>query len=259
MAEWVWEPDDFAALWYSDAYDRFPTPLRYTSRFAFNDEARAHRLTVRDRYSREERAGIQVALDTLGTSEMRIEILGSTCAHKRSTGRDDRRQYRIVGARTEAYAVMLSQVGAEGDYGPIQVRLFRPENLAARLVSGLAPCTPGTGEAATFHPGDLEPRQEAHFEDHRRARAREEYRKLIGREKDGSGCAVLLMGRFDAATEPARVLRWHDIAGDGRYTEQRGNHVTVRPATSAEFTRHFGTWLDNAWRRLEEERADAAW
>ncbi|MGW1741491.1 ESX secretion-associated protein EspG [Nocardia sp. NPDC001965] len=257
MPEWTWEPDDFAALWYSDAYDRFPTPLRYTSRFAFNDEARAHRLAVRDRYSREERAGIQVALDTLGTSEMRIEILGATCVHKRSTGRDDRRQYRIVGARTEAYAVTLSQAGSEGGYGPIQVRLFRPENLAARLVSGLAPCAPGTAETATFHPEDLESRQDAHFEDRRRSRAREEYRKLVGRDKDGSGVAVLLMGRFDAAADPTRVLRWYDITGDGRYTEQRGTHVTVRPATSAELTRHFSTWLDNAWRRLEEERADA--
>lgn len=259
MPEWTWEPDDFAALWYSDAYDRFPTPLRYTSRFAFNDEARAHRIAVRDRYPREERAGIQVALDTLGTSGMRIEILGATCAHQRSTGRDDMREYRIVGARTEAYAVTLSQVGGANGHGPIQVRLFRPENLAARLVSGLAPCAPGTAEAATFHPGDLESRRDAHFEDHRGTRAREQYRKLVGRENDGGGCAVLLMGRFDAASEPLRVLQWYDITGDGRYTEQRGNHVTVRPATSAEFTRHFGTWLDNAWRRLEEERADAAW
>ncbi|MEV3963480.1 ESX secretion-associated protein EspG [Nocardia sp. NPDC050193] len=257
MPEWVWEPDDFAALWYSDAYDRFPTPLRYTSRFAFNDEARAHRLEVRDRYSREERAGIQVALDTLGTSEMRIEILGATTAHKHSTGRDDMREYRIVGARTEAYAVTVSQAGTESDHGSIHVRLFRPENLATRLVSGLAPCAPGTAEAATFHPEDLEPNRDSHFGDPRRTRAREQYRKLVGRENDGGGCAILLMGRFDAVTEPTRVLQWYDITGDGRYLEQRGNHVTVRPATVTEFTRHFSTWLDNAWRRLEEERTDA--
>ncbi|MFI6312177.1 hypothetical protein ACIBEK_18905 [Nocardia fusca] len=29
------------------------------------------------------------------------------------------------------------------------------------------------------------------------------------------------------------------------------------PEWTWELTRHFGTWLDNAWRRLEEERADA--
>lgn len=257
MPEWTWEPDDFAALWYSDAYDRFPTPLRYTSRFAFHDDARAHRVAVRARYSPAERAAIQVALDTLGASEMRIEILGATCVHKRSTGRGDLREYRIVGARTEAHAVTLSQAGTENEHGSIHVRLFRPENLAARLVSGLAPCAPGTAEPATFHPDDLEPRRDTRFEDHRRNRAREQYRRLMGRDNDGGGCAVLLTGRFDAVTAPMRVLQWYDITGDGRYTEQRGTHVTVRPATPAEFTRHFATWLDQAWRRLEEERADA--
>lgn len=64
------------------------------------------------------------------------------------------------------------------------------------------------------------------------------------------------MGRYDAVTEPSRMLQWYDITGDGRYTEQRGTHITVRPATPAEFTRHFGTWLEHARRRLEEERAD---
>lgn len=156
MPEWTWEPDDFAALWYSDAYDRFPSPLRYTSRFAFNDDARAHRLAVRAGYTREELAGIQVALDTLGASELRIEILGATSAHKRSTGPGDMRKYRIVGARTEAHAVTFSQAGTDTEHGPIHVRLFRPETLAARLVSALPVCVPGTAEPATFHPEDLD-------------------------------------------------------------------------------------------------------
>ncbi|WP_280415520.1 ESX secretion-associated protein EspG [Nocardia carnea] len=255
MSEWTWEQDDFAALWYSDAYDRFPSPLRYTSRFTFNDELRAHRVAVRERYSREERAAIQVALDTLGTSGMRIAIFGGTVAHKRSTGRTDMRDYRIIGARTDAHAVTLTQAGNADDFGSIQLRLFRPENLAARLVSALPGCAPGSAEPATFHPGDLEPRTEQ-FEDPRRTRSRDAYRRLVGREADGGGCAVLRIGRYDAATDPIRTLEWYDITGDGRYTEQRGNHVTVRPATPAEFTRHFSRWLDFAWKRLEEERAD---
>lgn len=255
MSEWNWEQDDFAALWFSDAYDRFPGPLRYTSRFTFNDDLRAHRLAVRERYSREERAAIQVALDTLGTSRMRIAIFGGTVAHRRSTGRGDMRNYRIIGARTDVHAVTFSQAGNDDDFGPIQVRLFRPENLAARLVAALPGCVPGTAKPATFHPDDLERRTEQ-FEDPRRTRARDEYRRLLGREADGGGCAVLRMGRYDAATDPIRTLEWYDITGDGRYTEQRGTHVTVRPATPAEFTKHFSAWLDFAWKRLEEQRAD---
>ncbi|MEU4315595.1 ESX secretion-associated protein EspG [Nocardia sp. NPDC024068] len=256
MSEWTWEPDDFAALWYSDAYDRFPSPLRYTSRFAFNDEARAHRIAVRERYSPEERAVIQVALDTLGTSGLQIAIFGGTAAHKRSTGRGDIRNYRVVGARTENHAVTMSQAGSAADFGSIQVRLFRPEQLAARLVAALPGCAPGAAEPATFHPADIESRKEQ-FEDPQRARARDRYRKLLRREADGGGCAVLRIGRFDAETEPVRGLEWHDITGDGRYTEQRGTHVTVRPATPAEFTRHFSSWLDLAWQRWEEQRAEA--
>lgn len=256
MSEWTWEPDDFASLWYSDAYDRFPSPLRYISRFAFNDEFRAHQVAVRGRYSREERAAIQVALDTLGTSGMQVAIFGGTVAHKRSAGRGDMRNYRVIGARTDAHAVTLSQAGNEDDFGSIQVRLFRPENLAARLVAALPGCTPGSAAPATFHPGDLEKRTEQ-FEDPRRTRARDAYRRLLGREADGGGCAILRIGRYDAAMDPIRKLEWYDIAGDGRYTEHRGTHVTVRPATPAEFTKHFSTWLDLAWNRLEEERADA--
>ncbi|MGA6206551.1 ESX secretion-associated protein EspG [Nocardia testacea] len=256
MSEWTWEPDDFAALWYSDAYDRFPSPLRYTSRFAFNDEARAHRLAVRERYTPEERAAIQVALDTLGTSKMHIAIFGGTVAHKRSTGRGDMRNYRIVGARTESHAVTMSQAGNAEDFGSIQVRLLRPEQLAARLVAALPGCAPGTAGPETFHPDDVDSRPEQ-FENPQRTRARDRYRRLVRREADGGGCAVLRMGRFDANADPLRSLEWHDITGDGRYTEQRGTHITVRPATPAEFTRHFGGWLDLAWRRLAEERADA--
>jgi hypothetical protein len=57
MAEWTWEPDDFAALWFSPANDRFPNPLRFTSRFtssftssfAYRDDFESHRITMRER------------------------------------------------------------------------------------------------------------------------------------------------------------------------------------------------------------------
>ncbi|WP_107654889.1 ESX secretion-associated protein EspG [Nocardia suismassiliense] len=137
MTEWTWEPDDFAALWYSDAHDRFPGPLRYTSRFALRDEFAAHRHAVRDRYTADELEEIQLALHTLGTSDVRIEILGGTSKHKKSTGRDDLREYRIIGARNAYHAVTLMQAGTATEHGPIRVRMFRPESLAARTVQAL--------------------------------------------------------------------------------------------------------------------------
>lgn len=50
MAEWTWEPDDFAALWFNPANDRFPNPLRFTSRFTYRDDFDIHRVTMRERY-----------------------------------------------------------------------------------------------------------------------------------------------------------------------------------------------------------------
>lgn len=165
MTEWTWEPDDFAALWYSDAHDRFPGPLRYTSRFALRDEFAAHRRAVHDRYSADELEEIQLALHTLGTSDMRIEILGGTSKHKNSTGDDDLREYRILGARNPYRAVTLMQGGTATDHGPIRVRMFRPESLPARIVQAIPSCTPGTAAPATFHPDDIAPRRNGYFED----------------------------------------------------------------------------------------------
>ncbi|WP_433758778.1 hypothetical protein [Nocardia sp. CA-135398] len=42
MAEWTWEPDDFAALWFRPGIIRFPNPLRFTSRFPYRTDFDAH-------------------------------------------------------------------------------------------------------------------------------------------------------------------------------------------------------------------------
>ncbi|WP_405161836.1 ESX secretion-associated protein EspG [Nocardia sp. NBC_01499] len=256
MTEWTWEPDDFAALWYSDAHDRFPGPLRYTSRFALRDEFAAHRRAVHDRYSADELEEIQLALHTLGTSDMRIEILGGTSKHKNSTGDDDLREYRILGARNPYRAVTLMQGGTATDHGPIRVRMFRPESLPARIVQAIPSCTPGTAAPATFHPDDIAPRRNGYFEDVARQTPREQYQRLLGRPTDGGGSAVLVAAPLHTLAEPWNVLQWHDITNDGRYTEIRGPHITVRPTTPADLTTHFTTWLDRAQQRLADADPD---
>ncbi|MFI7667892.1 hypothetical protein [Nocardia sp. NPDC049526] len=107
MAEWHWESDDFAALWFSLANDRFPDPLRFTSRFAYRDDFDAHRATVRERYSPDELEEIHLALHTLTTSTIRIQIFGGTTRHENPDG--GVRVYRIVGARTDQRAMSLIQ------------------------------------------------------------------------------------------------------------------------------------------------------
>ncbi|PXX60284.1 ESAT-6 protein secretion system EspG family protein [Nocardia tenerifensis] len=257
MAEWTWEPDDFAALWYSDAHDRIPSPLRYTSRFALRDEFAAHRRAVLDRYTADELEEIQLALHTLGTSELRIEILGGTSKHKNSTGPDDLREYRIIGARNAYHAVTLMQGGTATEHGPIRVRLFGPESLPARIVQSIPSCAPGGAAPATFHPDDLAPRRDGHLEDATHQSPRERYQRLLGRPADGGGTAVLLTAPLHTHAQPSNVLQWHDITGDGRYTELRGSHITVRPTAPADLATQFTAWIDRARKRLEDAREDA--
>ncbi|QIS10350.1 ESX secretion-associated protein EspG [Nocardia arthritidis] len=256
MAEWSWDPDDFAALWFSDAYDRFPDPLQYTSRFEFRDGFAAHRKVVHARYSRDERYEIQAALDTLGRAELRIEIIGGTSKHKNSTGPGDVREYRIVGARTRFGAVVMSQYGADPDYGPIRVRTFSSESLPSRLAASLPACPPGSGKPLMLHPDDLRPRRDGYMEDVARNTPREQYQRLVNRPTDGGGTAVLLAGPFHANTKPWNVLTWRDISKDGRYTEQRAEHITVRPTTVPDLTATFTTWIDRAQSRLADKNKE---
>lgn len=162
MAEWTWEPDDFAALWFSPANDRFPNPLRFTSRFPYRDDFDAHRVTVRERYSRDELEEIQLALHTLTTSTMRVEIFGGTTQHKNPKG--GIRVYRVVGARNDHRAMSLAQATFGDFIGPIRCRLFPVDHLTAQLSSALPPCKPGTQPPDTFHPDDLYGRPNGHLE-----------------------------------------------------------------------------------------------
>ncbi|MGY4102828.1 ESX secretion-associated protein EspG [Nocardia sp. R16R-3T] len=256
MDEWTWEPDDFAALWYSEAHDRFPSPLRYTSRFAYHNEFAAHRNAVRERYSTDELEHIGLALHTLGRSDIRIEILGGTCQHKSSTGRDDLREYRIVGARTPHRAVTLTQFGNATEHGRIRLRMSDPESLPTRIVAAVPGCQPGTAKPATFHPDELRPRQDRYFEDVARKTPHEQYQRLLGRQADGGGTAVLLTGPIHTLSKPWQVMQWYDITDDGRYTETRGAHINVRPTTPADLTTRFTTWIDRTLQRLAEKHSN---
>lgn len=258
MPEWTWEPDDFAALWYSPARDRFPGPLRYTSRFVLRDEFAAHRDEVHRRYTADELEEIQLAMHTLETSDIRIEILGGTSRHRASTGPSDYREYRILGARNLYHAVVLRQSGTEYDHGPIRLWLIRTENLPARLTAAVPACRPGTAEPATFHPDDLTPHRDGYLVDAVRDTPHERYQRLLGRPGDGGGTAVLRAGPLYTDPTPWRVLQWHDITGDGRYTELRSTHITIRPTTPADLTTQFTTWIDRARHRLSESH-DETW
>ncbi|MEU7140484.1 ESX secretion-associated protein EspG [Nocardia sp. NPDC046473] len=250
MAEWTWEPDDFAALWYSDANDRFPRPLHYLSRFRYLEEFEAHREKVCNSYPFDEWEQIRLAIHTLTTSDVRIEILGGTTRTKNAAVR----QYRLLGARNPHHAVVLSQSVVDDTDGPIRLRMCRPEHLPTRIINWLLPADPGTQPAATFHEQDTKPDRNGYSDEAARNSPRDRYRRLLGRPANGGGSAALYTGSILDRPDPWNTLQWHDIADDGRYTELRKiDQINVRPTTPQDLATQFTTWIDNAVQRLRED------
>ena len=244
MAEWNWEPDDFAALWLGDARDRLPRPLSYTSRFPGANEARAHRMAVRDRYRGEEAEQIRLAFHTLDTCRLRIQVTGEST----TLGNGQPREYRVLSARNDYHAVMLTQTVADGLYGRIRCRLFRTDQMAPRLAHILPACAPGSTPKETFHLDELRGRTQAGYG----RSARERYERQFRRTESG-GVAGLLTGPLHTSTEPWFTAQWLDVAGDGRYLQQATReHLSVRPADTAALTALFDTWIDRAWKQLQD-------
>ncbi|AHH20598.1 putative EspG family protein [Nocardia nova SH22a] len=249
MAEWSWEPDDFAALWYSDANDRIPFPLHYTSRLATNDEVAAHRAAVRTRYDAEETQRINLAVHTLTNCDLRIEITGVSTV----LGKGTPREYRVIGARTPYHAVMLTQTASGDDDGPIRCRLFRTEQLPGRLANIVPKIPPGGGQPETFHVNDLAARDDGYT----RNSARDRFDRLTDRRLDGSGVAGLLAGYLHRRPEPWFAIGWFDVAGDGRYIQQQSReHIAIRPAGPQDLTTYFETWIDRSLQRLRADEPD---
>jgi hypothetical protein len=209
----------------------------------------ANRAEVHRRYDEDEADRIRLALHTLTSSQLRIEIFGGTSRYQGSTGAA--RMYRIIGARTMYRAAVLRQ-HTEGDTeGRIRLRLCRPENLPAHLVSTLPRRGPGGHAALTVHPGELR--------EYRRSSTgntpAERYRRLLDGPMDGGGSARLRIGPFNTDPAPAATLHWYDLA-DGRYLEIRDEHVSIRPAGTTEIASRFAALIERALRRIRDERRE---
>jgi len=249
MAEWAWEPDDFAALWFSDANDRIPGLLRFTSRFVYRDDFELHRPAVRGRYNADELEQIDLALHTLTTSDMRVEILGHTTKYQGSKGAS--REYRIIGARNLHHATVIYQLTEGERDGRIRVHSCRPEHLGARLVAVIPPRDPGAQPPITVHPKDIRDNRQSATA----STPAERYRRLLARRIDGNGTAAFLQAPIHADPTPAHEVAWCDF-DDGRYLQVRADHITIRPATPKDLSARFNAWFESARQRLREDEYD---
>ncbi|WP_280346711.1 ESX secretion-associated protein EspG [Nocardia neocaledoniensis] len=250
MNEWVWEPDDFAALWYSEGIDRFPRPLHLLSKFRTAEEYEANRARVRATLGQDEL--IRLALHTLTFGQFRIEIKGGSIA----TDQGDLREYRVVGAQHYEHAVVLAQATVDDVDGPIHARLFPAAQLPQRLSARVPKCGPGSHPILTLPTADLQsppaPRSYA------QRTPREQFEALTRRPIDGSGQARLFVGHILDRPAPWFSTQWIDVTADGRYLQIRTpDRITVRPATPADLTTGFTGWIDRTHRRLRQaETAD---
>ncbi len=253
MTEWTWEPDDFAALWYSLGRDRFPFPLGYTSRLVSVAEVDRHRSMIQSRYDTDERELIELAFHTLTASQLRIEILGESNA----IGKSGTKEYRVIGARTPHHAVMLTQTATlEGVEERIRCRLLRPEQLPGRLSWIVPEYAAGRGATETFHLDELE--SKGRESDSWSVTPRQRFDKFVHRPREGTAWAQLRTGQITDRPQPWSSARWFDFRDDGRYLMQRNReHVRMTPAGSEDLTKLFTNWIDRALTRLREQEEQA--
>lgn len=177
MSEWILEPDDVAALWYSEAIDRFPPPLEFLSRFEYLEEYRAHRATLESRFPDDALRAIREALAVVAGSTRRIEIVGGPAPESAV----DRGGYRVLGACDGSRAALLTQ-GIGALRGRIAVRTCRPDDLPTLL-------------AAAIH-SSVEPAPSSH------------------RSEPGGGAAGLRLGPIYRRSEAVDMVEWHASADD---------------------------------------------
>ncbi|MFB7876215.1 ESX secretion-associated protein EspG [Nocardia sp. NPDC056064] len=239
MHEWHWEPDDFAALWLSDARDRFPRPLHYTSRFRYREEFETHCRSVRSRYVCEMEA-IDLALNTLETAELRVEVSAET----RSSRSGKHTHHRIVGVRNYRHAVIASQVVVDGTDGSISVRSGHPENLGKRIVGRIPSCGAGRHRAEQFYIRDLISTPDTYFVNVARNTPRERYQRFVDRPMTGLGSALLRTGSVHDRTDSAILIEWLDFADDGRYIlRKNAERIDIRPGGRADLSVVLAQWI----------------
>ncbi|MFC6013461.1 ESX secretion-associated protein EspG [Nocardia lasii] len=240
MSEWSWAPDDFAALWFNEARDRFPRPLHFTSRFRYREEFEAHRAAICSRYASEETRAIELALGTLEKSEIRIEVSAETGLLDPS----DRVLHKIVGVRDIEHAVIAAQSISNEIAGPVWVRQGRPDYLGNGITSRIPECAPGTLRGEEFYQRDTKLERDSYFSDVAYNSPRERYARLVNRPLVGMGSAVIRIGGLHSRSEPVRIMEWLDFADDGRYDRRIvGDVVRIFPVRRAGIAAELTQWL----------------
>jgi len=281
---WTLTPDQFAAAWARTDGDRIPYPLavRPSARDALERAAQQPEL---DQWcARILDADLEAALRVLARPSVLVEVYGrqaddaqdpatpvggeeqaaaiapppeggpAECVDR--TGTPDARPVRVLGASRGHVAVVAAQRPGDDPErgGPVRLHVGHPGNLAARVISALPQCPPGTGArlSAPLAKVRLDSRDlvtvpvSGPTTDAR-------IRRLLGRPRSGIGQIVVSAERRAGGAEPPGlrpfgVLCWIDVGGDGRYAVRTGAEVHVAPVTAESFGAYLRPMLEAAER-----------
>lgn len=209
IRNWQMRGEQFGALWAAADQDQQPFPLRLVSPARTHNAFEYEQNKIREAFSGDDREGVRAAVKVLADPEVFVEISGETV---------DKCPIRVIGAQLQRWcAVAVQQPGSTPVVGGDVVLGGGVTDDLASLLIGLIPqnavgrrtfARRDEPEPDYFSQGVLRSVDAAppapRFEDAVRARFA------------GRGSIRVLRGPRHVRGELG-LIRWTDIAGDGRY------------------------------------------
>ncbi len=253
MTSWVFDIEEFAALWFGPAADRMVFPLHYTSRFTHMNAFESYRSAVREQWS--ERGRLDV--DTAERLRRAFDVLTGPEAWVEVHGHRKQRPMRAVGARHDRHGALVEQ---SPDGARVRMSLFGADSLARFSVEMLPDAEAGKRPRQRFDHRDLAPADPDVVTIIDGPDPREQYRRLREEPCTSAGVIQVFRGpRESGSRQPHRVaaIQWHD-RHDGRYLETGTRARTVVGANSAMLAHQLGTELGRALEQYRELAEDVA-
>ncbi|MFE1596553.1 ESX secretion-associated protein EspG [Nocardia sp. NPDC058705] len=138
MTAWVFDIEEFAALWYGPAADRMLFPLHYLSCFTHMNALEQYRSSVRRDWSEQGR----LDWDSAEQLERAFAVLADPEVWTEIHGREKRGPLRAVTARHDQHAVIAEQ---SADGARVRVTIVAAERLPVATAAVL-PDTPAVSD-----------------------------------------------------------------------------------------------------------------
>ncbi|QNG18157.1 ESX secretion-associated protein EspG [Rhodococcus triatomae] len=250
IRNWQIRGDQFGALWHGAGQDRSPLPFSLVGSARTHDAHEREQEAIRAAFAVEEREGVRDAVRVLADPEVYVEISGETV---------DERPLRIIGAQVQRWSAVAVQLpGSNPEVGGDVV-------LGAGITDDLAPLLIGVipqnaGGSKTFARND-EPEPD-HFsgsvlQSAGSVPAAPRFEDAVRAGYAGRGTIRVFRGPRHTRADLA-MIRWFDLAGDGRYMIGPSDPHAAVPAGPRVLVDTLSTTLRRGI-RVQREMAEQRW